>query len=57
MDNKAKTGSPDGKRINVEEDYELEYWSEKFGISRNELKKAVKAAGTSAAAVKNYLKK
>jgi len=57
MDNKTKTGSPDSKRINIEEDYEVSYWSDKFGISHDELKKAVNAAGTSAEAVKKYLNK
>lgn len=30
MDDKEKTGSPDRDRINVKEDYEVEYWSEKL---------------------------
>lgn len=57
MDNKKNTGSPDRDLINVHEDYELQYWSEKFNISRDELKAAVKAAGTSAKAVEAHLKK
>jgi hypothetical protein len=57
MDNKERVGSPDRDRINVNEDYELQYWSEKFGVSRDELKEAVEAAGTTAQAVEEYLKK
>ena len=57
MDNKQKTGSPDRDRINVNEDYELQHWSKKFGVSSDELKKAVKAVGTSAEAVEKHLKK
>ena len=57
MDNKQKTGSPDRDRINVNEDYELQDWSEKFGVSRDELKAAVAAVGTSAKDVEAYLKK
>ena len=57
MDNKSKTGSPDRDRINVNEDYELQYWSKKFNVTGVELKSAVKAAGTSAKAVRDYLKK
>jgi len=57
MDNKQKTGSPDNKRINIHENYELENWSEKFGVSKDQLKEAVDAVGTSAAAVEKYLKK
>lgn len=57
MDNKQNTGSPDRDRINVNEDYELQYWSDKFGVSRDELKEAVKAAGTSVEAVQKQLNK
>jgi hypothetical protein len=57
MDNKQQTGSPDRDRINVNEEYELQYWSEKFGVSREELKAAVESAGTTAKAVEAYLKK
>ncbi|MGN6395166.1 MAG: DUF3606 domain-containing protein [Mucilaginibacter sp.] len=57
MDNKSKTGSPDRDKINVNEDYELQYWSKKFNVTGDELKSAVKAAGTSAKAVGDYLKK
>lgn len=56
MDNKHKTGSPDRDRINVNESYELEYWSKKFNVTPDELRKAVKAAGTSADAVEKHLK-
>lgn len=57
-DDKRKTGSPDRDRINTSEDYEVKYWSEKFGISADELKEAVKAAGSnSAETVEAYLKR
>ena len=57
MDNKQKTRSPDRDRINVNESYELEYWSKKFKVTQDELKKAVKAAGTSATEVEKLLNK
>ncbi|MXV50419.1 DUF3606 domain-containing protein [Pedobacter sp. HMF7647] len=57
MDDKKTVGSPDRDRVNVNEDYEVQYWTEKFGVSADELKAAVKAAGTSATAVEAYLKK
>jgi len=57
MDDKSKTGSPDSKLINVNENYEVEYWTKELGISKDKLKEAVAAVGTSAAAVKEYLKK
>ncbi len=56
-DNKSNTGSPDRDRINTSEDYEVRYWSEKFGVSREALIEAVKSSGSnSAAAVEAYLK-
>lgn len=57
MDNKENIGKPDRDRINVNEDYELYDWAEKFGVSHDELKAAVKAVGTSAKDVEEYLNK
>jgi len=57
MDNKDKIGAPDRDLINTSENYELEYWSNKFGVSIEQLKVAVKAVGNSAAKVEQYLKK
>jgi uncharacterized protein DUF3606 len=57
MDNKQKVGSPDRDRINVNEDYELQDWSKKYGVSVADLKAAVKAVGTQAKDVKAHLKK
>jgi len=57
MDSTKNVGSPDRDRINVNEDYELQYWSEKFGVSRDKIKEAVEAVGTSVEAVQKYLNK
>jgi hypothetical protein len=57
MDDKTKTGSPDSDLINTRENYEVEYWSKKFGVSAEELKAEVKAAGNSVAAVRKKLNK
>lgn len=57
MDNKTNVGSPDRDLINISENYEVEYWSKKFGVSAEQLKTAVKAVGNSAAAVEKQLKK
>ena len=46
-DNKSKTVA-DRKRINVHEDHELRYWSHRFGVSRDELKRAVNKFGVMA---------
>ena len=56
-DDKSKRGPQDASRINVHEDYEVDYWTAKFGVTRAELEAAVKAAGTSAAAVARHLGK
>jgi len=57
MDNKNNVGSPDHDRINIHENYEVEYWTKTLGISSEELRKAVEAVGTSAEAVKKHIKK
>ena len=57
MDDKNQRGGADRKRIDVNEEYELRDWSEKFNVSREELKKAVDAVGTFADDVEKYLKK
>jgi hypothetical protein len=44
-------------RINTSEDYEVRYWSKKFGVSPETLKAAVKKVGSSAAAVQRELGK
>ncbi len=44
-DDKTKTGKIDRDRINVNEDYELRYWSEKFDVTPERLKAAMKTSG------------
>jgi len=55
-DDRTKTGGQDRTRINVNEDYELRDWSQKFSVTPEQLVDAVKKVGTSAAAVERYLK-
>ena len=57
VDNKRKKGRPDRNRINVEEDYELRYWAEKFVVTRDELKEAVRKVGPMAKDVAKQLGK
>lgn len=56
-DNLNQRGPQDRSRVNVNEPWELQYWSRKFGVSEEQLKDAVKAAGTSADAVGKHLGK
>jgi hypothetical protein len=44
-DDLKETGRQDDGRINVDQDHELSYWSEKFGVSRDQLREAVAKAG------------
>ncbi len=44
-DDRTITGPADRIRININEDYEVRYWTEKWRISREELAAAVSEAG------------
>jgi hypothetical protein len=48
-DNKSKKDGRDRSRINMNEDYEVRYWSKKLGITKQALKEAVKNAGSNSA--------
>jgi hypothetical protein len=54
-DNLKETGKPNDARINVEQEHELSYWSEKLGVSREQLRKAVQAAGPMVKDVQRHL--
>ena len=55
-DDRTKKGVQDRTRINTGEDYELRYWSEKFGVTQDRLKAAVTKVGNSVSAVEKELK-
>ena len=55
-DDKSNRGQADRTRINVNEEYELRDWAQRLGVSPDELREAVKVAGTSAEAVREHLK-
>ena len=55
MDDKTKTVKGDDSRINVNEAYEVQYWSEKFNVSAERLREAVKEVGTQVTDVQKYL--
>lgn len=56
-DDLSKKRPQDAAKVNVNETWELEYWSKKFGVTKERLKAAVKAVGTSVVAVQKYLGK
>ena len=55
-DNLSKTAI-DRTRINVREDYELQFWSVKFGVTKRRIKAAVQKVGTSAQDVAREVRK
>jgi uncharacterized protein DUF3606 len=55
-DDKTKSGGQDRTRIDVNEDYELQDWSKRFGVTKEQLKEAVKAVGPNVADVEARLK-
>ena len=55
-DNISLRGPQDRSRISMSEDYEVAYWTGKFGVSRDALQDAVDVVGNSAAAVEEYLR-
>lgn len=56
-DDKTNRGAQDRSRINTSEDYEMQYWTKALGVNAEQLKEAVKAVGSSADKVREYLKK
>ena len=54
-DDKAKRGSPDRDRIDINDPDEIRNWTQSLGVSKDELKKAVEAVGPQAARVREYL--
>lgn len=56
-DNKKITHPHDAKRVDINDQDEIRNWRKSFGCTEAELKAAVKAVGTSGAAVRKYLKK
>ena len=56
-DDKGNRGPQDRARINLTEDYEVRYWTQKFGVSKTELEKTVAKVGERAAAVAQALGK
>ena len=55
-DDLKNKGVQDRSRINMNEDHEVAYWTEKFNVSREELQRAMDQAGSSADAVAQVLR-
>ncbi|HEY6978428.1 MAG TPA: DUF3606 domain-containing protein [Chitinophagaceae bacterium] len=57
LDNSEKPTPSDLRRINIYEESELNWWSNEFKVSKEQIKEAVDSVGTFAGAVKYYLMK
>lgn len=55
-DDKTLRSPQDASKISLSEDYEVAYWTKKFGVNADELRAAVKAVGNGAGAVERHLK-
>jgi hypothetical protein len=55
VDDTTKRGKADRTRVNVHQNHELRYWTEKFGVTPERLKEAVAKVGTSVEAVQREL--
>lgn len=47
----------DPKQVNVNETWELTYWTKHFNVNAEELKRAVRSVGTHVDKIKKYLGK
>jgi hypothetical protein len=56
-DNLQDRGPQDRTRINVNERWELQYWTRHFGVNEEQLRAAVDTAGPSVEAVSKHLGK
>jgi len=56
-DDLTKRRPQDASRINMHEVYEVNWWTNKFGVTKAQLQAAVNAVGTGAAAVAKHLGK
>ena len=54
-DDLTNRGAPDHARINVNEEHELRYWTEKWSVTVTNIKAAVKIVGPMVKDVEKYL--
>lgn len=55
-DDSQNRGEPDRSRINVNQEHELRYWTQKLGITEERLRAVVREVGTMAEKVREYLR-
>lgn len=55
-DDKTLRGPRDGDRVNVNEDYEVRYWTRKWNVTEQQLRDAVARVGVMARDVEKALR-
>ena len=56
-DDLNQAGAQDRSRVNINEPHEVRYWTQRFGVSEDALRKAVAEVGVSADAIAQHLGK
>jgi hypothetical protein len=56
-DNLKDRGAQDRSRVNIHEEHEVRYWTEKWGVTKDQMAKAIERAGVSVQAVARELGK
>jgi len=56
-DDKSNRGARDRSRINLHEDYEVRYWTQELGVSKDELERLGARHGSSADRIRAALRK
>lgn len=54
-DDLTNRGPADRSRVNINEDYEVQYWTKKWGVGPDALKSAVAKVGPMSADVERHL--
>jgi hypothetical protein len=57
VDNLKDRGAQDRSRVNIHEEHEVRYWTEKWGVTKDQMAKAIERAGVSVQAVARELGK
>ena len=56
-DDKSRRNAPDDRLIDINDPDEVRNWAKSFGVTKDELERAVQAAGRSADKVREHLGK
>ena len=55
-DDRTKRGGSDRKRVSIDEDYEVQFWTTRLGVSRQELEEAVRSVGNNVDKITEHLR-